>query len=76
MDQLGLFIASKSNVFTTFPARSRELRGEVDDDWDFFGAAGSYPRTASLRSEGLYVCVIGTSMSSGGSHTVLAIKFP
>jgi hypothetical protein len=35
MDQLGLFIAGKSNVFTTFPARSRELRGEVDDDWDF-----------------------------------------
>jgi hypothetical protein len=30
-----LFIAGKSNVFTTFPARSRELRGEVDDDWDF-----------------------------------------
>jgi hypothetical protein len=35
MDQLGLCIAGKSNAFTTFPARSRELRGEVDDDWDF-----------------------------------------
>jgi hypothetical protein len=35
MDQLGLFIAGKANVFTTFPARSRELSGEVDDDWDF-----------------------------------------
>lgn len=36
MDQLGLFIAGKSNAFTTFPARSGELRGEVDDDWDFW----------------------------------------
>jgi hypothetical protein len=35
MDQLGLFIAGKSNVFTTFPARSRELNGEVDDDYNF-----------------------------------------
>jgi hypothetical protein len=35
MDQLGLFVAGKANVFTTFPARSRELSGEVDDDWDF-----------------------------------------
>lgn len=35
MDRLGLFIAGKANVFTTFPARSRELSGEVDDDWDF-----------------------------------------
>lgn len=35
MDQLGLFTAGKANIFTTFPARSRELRGEVDDDWDF-----------------------------------------
>lgn len=35
MDQLGLFISGKANVFTTFPARSRELAGEVDDDWDF-----------------------------------------
>jgi hypothetical protein len=32
MDQLGLFIAGKSNVFTTFPASSQELSGEVDDD--------------------------------------------
>ena len=35
MDQLGLFIAGKSNVFTTFPARARELNGEVDDDYNF-----------------------------------------
>jgi hypothetical protein len=30
-----LFIAGKSNVYTTFPARSKELNGEVDDDYDF-----------------------------------------
>ncbi|KAH8769679.1 heterokaryon incompatibility protein-domain-containing protein [Hyaloscypha sp. PMI_1271] len=35
MDQLGLFIAGKSNVYTTFPARSKELNGEVDGDYDF-----------------------------------------
>ncbi|KAE9378651.1 hypothetical protein N431DRAFT_146487 [Stipitochalara longipes BDJ] len=35
MDQLGLFIAGKSNVYTTFPARSRDLNGEVDDDYNF-----------------------------------------
>ena len=27
MDQLGLFIAGKSNVYTTFPARSKDLNG-------------------------------------------------
>jgi hypothetical protein len=35
MDQLGLYIAGKSNVYTTFPARSKELNGEVDDDYNF-----------------------------------------
>ena len=35
MDQLGLFIAGKSNVYTTFPARSIELNGEVDDNYNF-----------------------------------------
>jgi hypothetical protein len=28
------------SVFTTFPARSRELRGEVDDDWGFLELLG------------------------------------
>ncbi|PMD37053.1 HET-domain-containing protein [Hyaloscypha variabilis F] len=35
MDELGLFIAGKANVYTTFPARSREMKGEVDDDYNF-----------------------------------------
>ncbi|PVH79089.1 HET-domain-containing protein [Cadophora sp. DSE1049] len=35
MDQLGLFTAGIANVFTTFPARSRELAGEVDAEYDF-----------------------------------------
>ncbi|KAH9205109.1 heterokaryon incompatibility protein-domain-containing protein [Leptodontidium sp. 2 PMI_412] len=35
MDQLGLFTAGIANVFTTFPARSRELPGEVDAEYDF-----------------------------------------
>jgi hypothetical protein len=35
MDQLGLFIAGKSNVYTTFPARSKDLNGEVDEDYNF-----------------------------------------
>ncbi|KAG4428186.1 hypothetical protein IFR05_016330 [Cadophora sp. M221] len=35
MDQLGLFTAGIANVFTTFPARSLELPGEVDAEYDF-----------------------------------------
>ncbi|KAE8450788.1 hypothetical protein EG329_005701 [Mollisiaceae sp. DMI_Dod_QoI] len=35
IDQLGLVTAAKANIFTTFPARSLELAGEVDEDWDF-----------------------------------------
>ncbi|KAH7364804.1 heterokaryon incompatibility protein-domain-containing protein [Rhexocercosporidium sp. MPI-PUGE-AT-0058] len=35
MDQLGLLTAGIANVFTTFPARSKELAGEVDAEYDF-----------------------------------------
>ncbi|KAI6717429.1 hypothetical protein JHW43_000085 [Diplocarpon mali] len=35
MDQLGLLTAGIANVFTTFPARFKELPGEVDSDYDF-----------------------------------------
>jgi hypothetical protein len=59
MDQLGLFIAGKSNVFTTFPARSRELRGEVDDDshWGFFWSCWKLPAHSRLLIHGIiYLC--------------------
>jgi Heterokaryon incompatibility protein (HET) len=35
MDQLGLFIAGKSNVYTSFPARSTAFHPDVDDDYNF-----------------------------------------
>ncbi|KUJ13377.1 HET-domain-containing protein [Mollisia scopiformis] len=35
IDRLGLVTAARANIFTTFPQRSMELAGEVDEDWDF-----------------------------------------
>lgn len=35
IDKLGLVTAAKAYIFTTFPARSIELAGEIEEDWDF-----------------------------------------
>jgi hypothetical protein len=35
IDKLGFVTAAKAYIFTTFPARSIELAGEIEEDWDF-----------------------------------------